>query len=150
LCFSNQLESEWHNVSFRVKQLIEDLGTLRRLLDNLLRYDAVTFYTNLLTLQTANMANMQKSADSMSVLLRLLLLSSNILLYSLSAFRWLGTEAADQLFAKSKSRVFGLRRIVAQRESEVHFLQNRYFSTCGLLTVCCRSLRQNILNCNDI
>ena len=49
-----QLDSEWHKLSPRAKQLISDLTTLRKLLDFLLRYDSFSFYSFLLTLRTAS------------------------------------------------------------------------------------------------
>jgi DNA excision repair protein ERCC-4 len=38
------LDSEWHRLSFKTKQLMTDLTTLRKLLDYLVRYDAFSFY----------------------------------------------------------------------------------------------------------
>ena len=50
----SQLDSEWHKLSPRAKQLVADLTTLRKLLDFLLRYDAFSFYSFLLTLRAAS------------------------------------------------------------------------------------------------
>lgn len=38
-----QLDPIWHNVAPRVKQLVVDLKTLRKLAEYILRYDSVTF-----------------------------------------------------------------------------------------------------------
>lgn len=50
----NQLDSEWHHLSLRTKQLVNDLSTLRKLLDYLLRYDAYSFYCFLLSLRSSS------------------------------------------------------------------------------------------------
>jgi DNA excision repair protein ERCC-4 len=50
----NQLDPEWHRISPRTKQLVNDITSLRRLLDYLLRYDAYTFYSFLLSLKSAS------------------------------------------------------------------------------------------------
>jgi DNA excision repair protein ERCC-4 len=49
-----QLDPEWHRLSARTKQLVTDMGELRKLLEYLLRYDAYTFYSFLLSLRSAN------------------------------------------------------------------------------------------------
>lgn len=76
-----QLEPEWHTISFRAKQLVNDLKTLRKLLEYLLRYDAVTFYSFVLSLRVANAQQRNPSP-------------------------WLSTEAADELFRRSRNRVY--------------------------------------------
>jgi DNA excision repair protein ERCC-4 len=50
----SQLDAEWHKLSPRAKQLVADLTTLRKLLDFLLRYDAFSFYSFLITLKAAS------------------------------------------------------------------------------------------------
>ena len=50
----SQLESEWHRVAQRTKQLVTDVAALRKLLDYLVRYDAFAFYYLLLKLQQAS------------------------------------------------------------------------------------------------
>eukprot|EP01041_Mallomonas_annulata_P000717 gene717-1382_t len=76
----NQLDPEWHKTSPRTKQLVSDIQTLRRLLDYLLRYDAVSFYSFLLTLRSAS--SMQKSPSL-----------------------WLTSSAAEQIFSRSRVRI---------------------------------------------
>ncbi|KIY50070.1 hypothetical protein FISHEDRAFT_57787 [Fistulina hepatica ATCC 64428] len=49
-----QLDSVWHKVGPRTKQLVNDLGTLRRLLQYLLSYDALHFHAYLESLVEAN------------------------------------------------------------------------------------------------
>ncbi len=50
----NQLDPEWHKVPFRSKQILNDMGVLRKLLDYLIRYDAFSFYYLLLKIQSAS------------------------------------------------------------------------------------------------
>ncbi len=50
----NQLDPDWYKISYRTKQIVNDIGTLRKLLDYLIRYDAFSFYYLLLKLQTAS------------------------------------------------------------------------------------------------
>lgn len=50
----NQLDQEWHRVSYRSKQLVTDLTTLRKLLDYLISYDSFSFYYMLLKIQAAS------------------------------------------------------------------------------------------------
>ncbi|GLB36876.1 putative ERCC4 domain containing protein [Lyophyllum shimeji] len=49
-----QLDSVWHKVGPRTKQLVNDLGTLRRLLYYLLTYDPLQFHAYLETLIASN------------------------------------------------------------------------------------------------
>ena len=88
----SQLDSDWHRLSSRLKQVIEDVKTLRNLLDNLLRYDSVTFYSRLLALQSASVHQYNPSM-------------------------WLTTECAEVLFSKSKSRVYDTESVKCE-ESE--------------------------------
>jgi DNA excision repair protein ERCC-4 len=48
------LESEWHKLSLKTKQLMNDITTLRKLLDYLIRYDAFSFYYLLTKLQATS------------------------------------------------------------------------------------------------
>jgi len=76
-----QLDPEWHRLSSRTKQLVFDLTTLRQLLDYLLRYDAFSFYSYLITLKNASS---QQNSPSY----------------------WILSEAADRLFSKARDRLF--------------------------------------------
>ena len=49
-----QLDPEWHRLTQRTKQLVSDMSQLRMLLDYLLRYDCYTFYSFLMSLQSAS------------------------------------------------------------------------------------------------
>ncbi|KAI5065253.1 hypothetical protein GOP47_0019948 [Adiantum capillus-veneris] len=48
-----QLDPIWHTLSRKIKQLVSDLKTLRKLADYLLRYDAITFLKYLDTLRAS-------------------------------------------------------------------------------------------------
>lgn len=81
-----QLDPEWHRISPKTKQLVQDLSVLRQLLDFMLRYDAVTFYSYLIALQRVN-ATQKYPSD------------------------WLSSVAADRLYHHAKSRVYRLREV---------------------------------------
>ena len=53
----NHLEAEWHRTSYKTKQLMNDVTQLRKLLEYLLRYDACSFYSFLLSLKASSAAN---------------------------------------------------------------------------------------------
>jgi DNA excision repair protein ERCC-4 len=77
-----QLEPEWHKLSFTTKQLVADLKALRQLLDSLIRYDAITFYAYLLTIQESSMSSTIQSPSL-----------------------WLTSTVAHNMFKCSKERV---------------------------------------------
>jgi DNA excision repair protein ERCC-4 len=58
------LEADWHRTAPRTKQLVSDLGVLRKLLDYLIRYDAFSFYYVLMKLQAASATPDQAAAPS--------------------------------------------------------------------------------------
>ena len=51
------LESEWHRTGQKTKQLMNDVSQLRKLLEYLLRYDAYSFYSFLLSLKSSLATN---------------------------------------------------------------------------------------------
>lgn len=69
----NQLDQDWHRITFRSKQLVADLTTLRKLLDYLINYDSFSFYYMLLKIQSA-------SAEQMSPSLWFVILKANSIL----------------------------------------------------------------------
>lgn len=48
----SQLDPDWHRIPYRTKQIVTDLGVLRKLLDYLIRYDSFSFYYLLLKLKS--------------------------------------------------------------------------------------------------
>mmetsp|Transcript_36237 Transcript_36237/g.57997 ORF Transcript_36237/g.57997 Transcript_36237/m.57997 type:complete len:788 (-) Transcript_36237:48-2411(-) len=86
-----QLDPLWHKVSFKTKQLVQDVGVLRKLLPDLIRFDAVMFLRILTNIMT-------KTSDDQQPPL------------------WLLTDAADEMFSLAKRRVF---RIVKEKIPKV-------------------------------
>lgn len=91
-----QLDPIWHTLGKKTKQLVSDLRTLRKLLDYLVRYDAVTFLKYLDTLRV--------SEGVRSV--------------------WIFAESSYKIFELAKKRVYQVLRadgvrIIADRKSSV-------------------------------
>jgi len=84
----NQLNPIWHRVSFKTKQLVTDLKTLRQLLSYLLAFDCITFYRFLETILVAN--SPKESAAGLRH----------------NESPWLFTSAADTIFSVAKNRVY--------------------------------------------
>ncbi|ORX93909.1 DNA repair endonuclease XPF [Basidiobolus meristosporus CBS 931.73] len=85
-----QLDPIWHRVSYKTKQLVGDLKTLRRLISYLVNYDCVTFNSFLETILASNSptANIGKN---------------------ITQSPWLFTDASDTLFTTAKSRVYKIQ-----------------------------------------
>ena len=81
LAISRQLEPFWHRLTPAVKQLVQDLRTLRTLFHALLQYDCVSFWKLLNSLRTMSAASRYPAM-------------------------WLLETAADTLFRKAKERVY--------------------------------------------
>ena len=90
----SQLEPEWHKLTYSTKQYVNDLKTLRQLLDSLIRYDAISFYDYLLTLQESSSTTTSQSSPSC----------------------WLTSSIAHDLFQCSKERV--VRTIALPQQSK--------------------------------
>lgn len=82
---SRQLDPQWHRLSPSVKQLVQDLRTLRTLFHALLQYDCIAFWKLLTSLRTMSAASRYPSL-------------------------WLLETATDTLFAKAKERVYTIHR----------------------------------------
>ena len=85
LAISRQLEPFWHRLTPAVKQLVQDLRTLRTLFHALLQYDCVSFWKLLNSLRTMSAASRYPAL-------------------------WLLEAAADTLFRKAKERVYQIYR----------------------------------------
>ncbi|WFD32413.1 DNA repair protein RAD16 [Malassezia sp. CBS 17886] len=81
-----QLDAVWHRIGPGMKQLVNDLGTLRSLLQYLLAYDGVSFQAYLDTVVAANNASEPGKRSRPS--------------------QWLMSEAADALFRAARARVW--------------------------------------------
>ncbi|KAJ3300865.1 hypothetical protein HDU76_005999 [Blyttiomyces sp. JEL0837] len=84
-----QLESVWHKLSTKTKQIVNDLGTLRRLLGYLDSYDCVTFNSFLEAIKASNSPNPLMGIHS-----------------EFSISPWLLMEGADMIFTSARKRVF--------------------------------------------
>ena len=85
-----QLDADWHNVKFRVKELILDSSNIRKLLMSLLQLDSITFYKFLNNIRTA-------SPESF----------------------WLQSSEANHLFQKSRNRIYKVLKDNKPKENEI-------------------------------
>lgn len=76
-----QLDPLWHKLPIKTKQLVNDLSTLRQLLAYLPRYDAISYYSFLLSHE--QVSGQQRFPSP-----------------------WLFTEAADKLLSAAKERLY--------------------------------------------
>lgn len=82
-----QLDSVWHRVGLATKQLVNDLGTLRRLLYYLLTYDPLQFHAYLETIISSNTTTASGTARQ-------------------HQSPWLFTDAANVIFQTAKRRCY--------------------------------------------
>ncbi|KAF8871579.1 hypothetical protein BD779DRAFT_1453779 [Infundibulicybe gibba] len=82
-----QLDPVWHKVGPKTKQLVSDLGTLRRLLYYLISYDPLQFHAYLETLITSNTVNAAGGIKQ-------------------HQSPWLLTDAANTIFQVAKRRCY--------------------------------------------
>lgn len=85
LAVSRQLEKDWHQLKPETKQLSQDLKTLRRLFQTLIRYDCIQFYSLINSIKTMSASSRNPSM-------------------------WLLTPAADVLFKKAKERIYRIKK----------------------------------------
>ncbi|KAL7500619.1 hypothetical protein ACHAWT_011251 [Skeletonema menzelii] len=78
---SRQLEGDWHRLSFKVKQLVKDLGKLRQLFHNLIHYDSIDFLNFLQGIKAMNLVSMEPSL-------------------------WIGEYSGENVFRIAKERVY--------------------------------------------
>ncbi|KAG8893575.1 hypothetical protein FRC00_010334 [Tulasnella sp. 408] len=83
-----QLDPVWHKIGSKTKQLVSDLGTLRRLLNYLLALDPITFHSYLESIVASN------SSTSLHPLARQ------------EKSDWLFTEAAHIIITTAKARCY--------------------------------------------
>lgn len=87
-----QLDPVWHKVGPKTKQLVGDLGTLRRLLTYLLAFDPFTFHSYLETIVSSNSG------------------SGSHPLAKAEKSDWLFTEAAHIMITSAKARCYTMDR----------------------------------------
>jgi DNA excision repair protein ERCC-4 len=88
---SRQLEKDWHRLQPKTKQLVQDLRTLRTLLEALIQYDCVSFWKLLQSIKTMSAASRHPAM-------------------------WLLTPAAEMIFKKAKERIY---KIVPTRKPTI-------------------------------
>lgn len=81
-----QLDPNWHRVSWKTRQIVNDLGVLRALLGNVLAYDAVSFLQHLDTIHAAHSPPPGSTRQSQSP--------------------WLFLDAAQTIFDTARRRVY--------------------------------------------
>jgi len=118
----SQLEAEWHRTAPRTKQLVADVGVLRKLLDYLVRYDAFSFYYLLMKLQVASSEQASPSLWSVISLVYdsgfcVRSLNAGAIMFSMVRFHRLMSEAANQIFKKAKERVYRLVPVPASKST---------------------------------
>ncbi len=87
-----RLDPVWHRLSAQARQVVADVGVIRRLLAEVARLDAVALYALLLSLRQAHR---HQATDSL----------------------WIMSDAAEELYRLAKDRVFVVER-AAQRQSD--------------------------------
>ena len=78
---SRQLDGDWHRLSFKVKQLVKDLGKLRQLFHHLIHYDSIDFLNFLQGIKAMNAVSMEPSL-------------------------WIGEYSGENVFRIAKERVY--------------------------------------------
>lgn len=81
-----QLDPNWHRVSWKTRQIVNDLGVLRGLLNSVLTYDAVSFLQHLDTIHAAHSPPPGSTRQSQSP--------------------WLFLDAAQTIFDTARRRVY--------------------------------------------
>ncbi|KAI5804884.1 hypothetical protein EDC01DRAFT_641175 [Geopyxis carbonaria] len=81
-----QLDPMWHRVSWRTKQLVGDLTTLRKMLNDLVSYDSVTFYSYLESILAAQSSTGGSARQTQSP--------------------WLFLDAAQVILTTAKNRAY--------------------------------------------
>ncbi|KAM4064886.1 ERCC4 domain-containing protein [Hirsutella rhossiliensis] len=81
-----QLDPNWHRVSWKTRQIVNDLSVLRGLLNNVLTYDAVSFLQHLDTIHAAHSPPPGSTRQSQSP--------------------WLFLDAAQTIFDTARRRVY--------------------------------------------
>ena len=78
---SRQLDGDWHRLSFKVKQLVKDLGKLRQLFHHLIHFDSIDFLNFLQGIKAMNAVSAEPSL-------------------------WIGEYSGENVFRIAKERVY--------------------------------------------
>jgi len=104
-----QLDPLWHKVSKKTKQLVYDVGIIRRLLPELLHQDAVTFLRILDSIREEVSGNKTPSL-------------------------WLLTDSADRLFQLARARVMRVKKAKSKASTNIdprNFMQTTVLDDAG-------------------
>ncbi|KYK59783.1 MUS38-like protein [Drechmeria coniospora] len=98
-----QLDPNWHRVSWKTRQIVNDLTVLRALLNNLLTYDAVSFLQHLDTIHAAHSPPPGSTRQSQSP--------------------WLFLDAAQVIFDTARRRVYSANPSTVSRTGSIDHLE---------------------------
>lgn len=98
-----QLDPNWHRVSWKTKQIVNDLTVLRTMLNSILTYDAVSFLQHLDTIHAAHSPPPGSTRQNQSP--------------------WLFLDAAQTIFDTARRRVYSASAKAAARESDIDTLR---------------------------
>ncbi|KAJ4249033.1 DNA repair protein RAD16 [Fusarium falciforme] len=98
-----QLDPNWHRVSWKTKQIVNDLTVLRTMLNSILTYDAVSFLQHLDTIHAAHSPPPGSTRQTQSP--------------------WLFLDAAQTIFDTARRRVYSATAKDAARESNIDSLR---------------------------
>ncbi|KFA77334.1 hypothetical protein S40288_04360 [Stachybotrys chartarum IBT 40288] len=98
-----QLDPNWHRVSWKTRQIVNDLTVLRGLLNSILTYDPVSFLQHLDTIHAAHSPPPGSTRQTQSP--------------------WLFLDAAQSMFETSRRRVYSASRRAVSQETSIDSLQ---------------------------
>ncbi|CVK91028.1 probable MUS-38 protein, involved in nucleotide excision repair [Fusarium mangiferae] len=98
-----QLDPNWHRVSWKTKQIVNDLTVLRAMLNSILAYDAVSFLQHLDTIHAAHSPPPGSTRQTQSP--------------------WLFLDAAQTIFDTARRRVYSASAKDAAREDNIDSLR---------------------------
>lgn len=98
-----QLDPNWHRVSWKTRQIVNDLTVLRGLLNSILTYDPVSFLQHLDTIHAAHSPPPGSTRQTQSP--------------------WLFLDAAQSMFETSRRRVYSASRRAVSQEANIDSLQ---------------------------
>lgn len=98
-----QLDPNWHRVSWKTRQIVNDLTVLRGLLNSILTYDAVSFLQHLDTIHAAHSPPPGSTRQTQSP--------------------WLFLDAAQTIFDTARRRVYSASAKTAANETNIDSLR---------------------------
>ncbi|CAG9995840.1 unnamed protein product [Clonostachys byssicola] len=102
LIIRRQLDPNWHRVSWKTRQIVNDLSVLRTLLNSVLTFDAVSFLQNLDTIHAAHSPAPGSTRQTQSP--------------------WLFLDATQTLFETARRRVYSANPKTISKEENIDSL----------------------------